>query len=272
MDLLFDIGGTKTRCALAREHIEPIHIDTPQEYTEGITRLVQVALQVAGTETIDRVIAGVPGGLSPEKDRIAHAPHLAGWDGHALAHDLAHQLQAQSVLLENDTALVGLGEAHYGAGKGSSIMVYITISTGVNGVRIVDGMIDRSSEGFEIGGQYLTHGEEGSLETFESLVSGTAIQRRFGVAPRELGHDHPVWEELAWVTAIGIHNVILEWSPDTVVLGGSMFNTIGISVPRVRAHLAEILHKFPKVPHIFHSELGDDGGLYGGLVLSKSAR
>ena len=40
------------------------------------------------------------------------------------------------------------------------------------------------------------------------------------------------WEELAETFAIGLHNTILHWSPDRVVLGGSMFNEIGISVER----------------------------------------
>jgi len=78
-----------------------------------------------------------------------------------------------------------------------------------------------------------------------------------------------VWEELAQLFAYGLHNTILHWSPDRVVLGGSMFNEVGISVERVRAHVAEIMRKFPEVPEIVHSQLGDIGGLWGGVARLK---
>ena len=265
MILLGDIGGTNMRLARAQEPLSPVHIKTPQTYEEGLSQIIRTAREISGSEPIESIIAGVPGVLSLEKDRLLRAPHLTQWVDRLLVRDLNEALGA-TVILENDAALVGLGEAHYGAGRKSAIMVYITISTGVNGARIVEGRIDRSINGFEVGSQYLSHGD--TLETFEGLVSGTAIHKKYGVSPKELGLDHPVWEELARTVAIGVHNTILEWSPDTIVLGGSMFNTIGINVSRVRDHLKDIMHAFPDIPHVFHAELGDDGGLYGGLVLS----
>lgn len=268
--ILADIGGSKMRLALNTIiPLDPTHLDTPHSYNDGLALIVATAQKLVGDTPLDYFIAGVPGVLSYNKRSLAHAPHLPDWEGKALADDIERMLSCK-VLLENDTALVGLGEAHYGAGKGSSIMMYLTISTGVNGVRIVDGSIDRSNEGFEVGGQYLSHGD--ALETFEELVSGTAVFKKFGVHPRELGHDSPVWEELARVTAIGVHNTILEWSPDIVVLGGSMFNEIGISVPRVEAILLTIMHKFPTIPPLVHSQLKDDGGLYGALVMTQHNR
>jgi predicted NBD/HSP70 family sugar kinase len=174
------------------------------------------------------------------------------------------------VYFENDTALVGLGEAHYGSGQGSEIFVYVTVSTGVNGVRVVHGRIDASTQGFEIGGQYLNLG---NTTSWEEIISGTAIQKRFGVPPKELGKGNAIWEELAETMAFGLHNTILHWSPDRVAIGGSMLNEIGISVERVSLHLKRIMRKFPKVPDIVHSQLKDVGGLYGGLArLSQLAR
>ena len=89
--------------------------------------------------------------------------------------------------MENDTALVGLGEATVGAGKGAAIVVYVTISTGANGARIVDGVLDRAAFGFELGEQLL--GRAASAGTLEELVSGRAIQDRFGAPPATLGKD-----------------------------------------------------------------------------------
>jgi predicted NBD/HSP70 family sugar kinase len=105
--------------------------------------------------------------------------------------------------------------------------------------------------------------------TLEDMVSGTAVQKAFNMKPKDLGADNPVWEELAQIFAYGLHNTIVHWSPNRVVLGGSMFNDIGISVPSVEKHVKEIMKKFPVVPEIMHSKLGDVGGLHGGLELLR---
>ena len=253
--IVADIGATKTRLAAVEDSLErfgePIILDTVAEYEREL-ELVHKTAQQLGGGAIRAIAAGKTMPLWREKD---------------FQKDLAALAQVP-VYLENDAALVGLGEAHYGAGKGVGILAYITVSTGVNGVRIVRGEIDASSpQGFEIGGQYLAVAGTTSLE---GLVSGSAIRERFGAAPKSLGKENPVWEELAQILAYGVHNTILHWSPERVVIGGSMMNEIGIPVPRVAAHVAAIMRKFSAVPEIVHSELGDVGGLWGGLALLKA--
>ena len=267
MDILADIGGTKTRIAGTSDlkfFSEPVVVDTPKLYKEGIAAISAAAKRITANDVIESIIAAVRGSISHEKGSTYDSMALPDWSDKPLAGDLQASLGAHRVRLENDMALVGLGEAVYGAGKGASIIVYMTVSTGVNGSRIVDGRIEPSAQGFEIGGQYLSID---LMTTFENLVSGTAIQKRFGMHPKELGKDHPVWEELARTCAFGVHNTILHWSPHKVVLGGSMFNEIGISVERVAEHVKSIMRKFPTTPPIVHSSLGDFGGLWGGLAL-----
>ena len=269
MYIVSDTGATKMRIAGAHDFDkfdEPMIFVTPQSYDEALALFVETARSIAGNEPIEKVAIGVPAVLSSDKRSVIRLEHLPQWDGHLFADDLEKNLDAK-VFLENDTALVGLGEAVFGAGKDASIVAYITVSTGVNGVRIVDGKIERAALGFEIGGQYLSH--EGDLVTLEELISGSAVEKRYGVQPRELGADTPIWEELARIVAIGIHNTILHWSPETVVLGGSMFNEIGISIESVKNHLASIMKKIPQLPTIVHSSLHDEGGLYGGLARLK---
>lgn len=257
MYILIDIGGTKTRVAGSVDlasFTEPIILDTPQGYDEAIARISEAASQVSGGIVLRGAVAGY----------TRNYEKLPQWRGRNLQKDLSEALHT-GVMTENDTALVGLGEAAYGAGKGAPICVYYTVSTGVNGVRIVDGHIDTAREGFEVGGQYLGTGE--TLSTLEELVSGGAVHNRYAMHPRDLGKDNPLWEEFARTLAIGIHNSILHWSPDTVVIGGSMMNEVGIPVPRVAAHVQTLMRKFPAVPAIVHSSLGDLGGLWGGMAL-----
>ena len=273
MNILLDIGGTKTRIAATADgtsFTEPIIIDTPQLYAEGITDIVDAARRAVGTSSVERIVGGIKGVVSHDGKVPLTAPNMLDWKDKSLANDLSLALGASSARFVNDAALVGLGEAVYGGGKGAGIVAYVTVSTGVNGVRITNGTIDITNEGFEIGGQYLSMTEP--AQSLEDLVSGTAINHRFGMHPKELGKENPLWEELARTLAFGVHNTILHWSPDRVVIGGSMMNDIGISVPRVEAHVQEMMKKFTKVPPIMHSTLEDVGGLWGALALIGAAK
>ncbi len=269
MYIVVDIGGTKMRIAKSddlKTFGEPVIQETPQDYPLGIELLKTTVQDLVGAGTkIDAMALGIASPLSADKRSTFNTPHLH-WEGRNVAEDIESALST-NVYMENDVALVGLGEAVAGAGSSASIVAYITVSTGVNGVRIVDQKIDRTAEGFEIGGQYMTV-EEPRL-TLEDMVSGTAVQKAFGMKPRELGATNPVWEELAEIFAYGLHNTIVHWSPNKVVLGGSMFNEVGIPVPRVAQHVQAIMKKFPVVPEIVHSALGDVGGLHGGLELLR---
>lgn len=269
MYLVGDIGGTKTRMARSEdlEKIDdPIVVDTPAKYEDGIAKVIELAKELSKGERIEAMALDIAGLISADGKVPLEAPHLPDWRGRPLAREMEATLGTR-VELVNDTAQVGLGEAVFGAGKGASIVVYVTVSTGVNGVRIVDQKIDPSAQGFEIGGQYLLIG--GNPKTLEELVSGRAVQEKYEIQPRLIEKDSPVWEELAQTFAYGLHNTILHWSPHRVVLGGSMFNDVGVSVERVKAYVADIMTKFPTVPEIVHSELGDLGGLWGGIARLK---
>lgn len=267
MYIVADIGGSKTRIASSRDlekFEEPIIFNTPQNYDEAISTIAERARSFSEGEPIDAICAGVPR-LSADRRTILPyraTVNLPQWGDKPIADDLERILGTKAELC-NDAVLVGLGEAVFGAGKGASVVAYITISTGVNGTRIINGILESMATGYSVGDQYVSMNEP--LVSWEKIISGRAISERFGKHPKELGKDHPVWEELACATAFGVHNTILHWSPDRVVLGGSMTNDIGIAVDRVRFHLQTIM-KSSRVPEIVHSSLGDIGGLWGGLA------
>jgi len=255
MYVLVDIGGTKTRIAETRDLVSfgtPLIVDTPKERAEIAAYVAKIVRRMAGGESIERAAVGIVSPWQVVRD-------------HSFQKEFSSRINAP-VTLENDAALVGLGEAHFGAGRGSRIFVYLTVSTGLNGARIVEGRVDPSTQGFEIGGQYLS--TEGTT-SLEELISGHAVEKHYGVYPKELGKDHPVWEEEARLLAYGVHNTLLHWSPDRVALGGSMMNEIGIPIPRVEAHLRDVMRKFPSIPPLVHAELGELGGLWGSLALLR---
>ncbi len=276
--IVCDIGGTKTRIAKkdGDSFFEPVIIETPKDYSDAL-KVITDEIKKVGRESISKIIMGLPGILNKEKTGLYNSTNLGKWVGKNIKSDLIEKTGAREVVLENDTALVGLGEAVYGAGKGNSIVAYVTVSTGVGGVRIVNGGIDVARYGFEPGHQIID--ADGSLcpechlvshvgvGHLDNMVSGKAMQEKTGKSPKE-NSGEAIWNAYARHLAVGLHNTIVHWSPDVVVLGGSMIvGDPAIDVQKVTQNLEELLHLYPEIPVIKKAELGDFGGLYGGLEM-----
>ncbi len=262
MYILIDIGGTKTRVTTT-EHkeafVDPVIFHTPQEFEEWLLELQKVIVLFSQGRKISGIVSGVPGTLT-ENGAIIMTPNLPLWKDIPLKERLA-DLFSCKVILENDTALVGLGEAIYGAGKGHPIVAYITISTGVNGVRIVDGNIDRSSFGFEIGHTIIDNHHD-----VESLIGGGALEKRFGKPSHEV-HDVALWEKINHYAGIFGANTTMYWSPSILVYGGPVMNDLHIEI--IEKEAAQFLSMYPKKPIFVRGTLQDFGGLYGALARAK---
>ena len=176
-----------------------------------------------------------------------------------------------------------VGEVSAGAARGYDIAAYIGVGTGVGGTRYVDGRIDRSALGFEIGHQIidadgsLSHTADGDIQCrgcgqvghLEGYVSGKSLERQYNKKVYEID-DPAVWERTAKLFAYGLYNTMVHWSPDVMVLGGSMI--VGdpvIPMDRIEYHLRDITKIFPELPDIKKAELGDVGGLHGALAFLK---
>ncbi len=254
--ILFDIGATKTRMAYSLNgefFEEPVVFETSKDFQEGFSNFIETARNLAK----DREIKKIVGGMSRS---------IENWDEQVFKNRLKEKFNSQ-IVIENDSAMVGLGEARFGAGRGFEIVAYITVSSGVGGVRIIDGKIDERAIGFEPGKQIIDI--ERKL-TLEDLISGKSLEKREGRHPREIS-DQNVWEDLAYKLAVGLNNIAVEWSPDIIVLGGSMIvGDPAISVELAEKNMKEILKVFPKFPVVKKAELGDFGGLYGALFYTKN--
>jgi len=106
-----------------------------------------------------------------------------------------------------------------------------------------------------------------SVMELENLISGKAIEKRFGKKPSVI-RDPKVWDEVALLLAHGVNNSIVHWSPDIVILGGTMMFQ-DIPIKRVIFHLKNILHIFPKLPPVKMAKLKDYVGLWGALALAR---
>ncbi len=289
MYVVFDIGGSKTRVAVSIDgleiHGEPIVFDSTDNMEADTRRIAEAARSLAGNRGITAAAGGVAGVLDSQHRTLLRSPNKIPWIGKPLAKQLEKELDAP-VFLENDTDLAGLGEAHVGAGRGYEIVVYITVSTGIGGGRIVSGMIDKARFGFEPGHQIInphcricpdctvSSVDAGKCLDLEELASGTALEKRTGKKPYEVV-DKEEWHRIACWLAIGLNNTIVHWSPDVLVLGGAMVcGTSGsvVSLDEIERHLRELLAIFPRFPDIYPAQLGDFGGLYGAMAILRQGQ
>lgn len=263
MFVLIDIGGTNTRVttiSYADGIGEPRMFSTPRDPEDAITYIESIIDEDRKGKEVSHIIIGLPGIITPE-GTLYKAPNLVSWEGFPIKRKLHDYFHAQ-VHVENDAALVGLGEAVYGAGKDGVIVGYLTISTGVGGVRIVGKQIDTATFTFEPGKMIR------AKRTIESLISGTAFKNRFHTHPKNV-HSTAVWESEAQVVAEFVATAVAFWSPDTIVLGGSMMNDIPLS--RVEKYMHEYTSYLPSKPKIYRGTLGDYGGLWGCLAYLRAS-
>ena len=273
MFLLFDVGGTKMRIVVGdRKGIigKPLIMPTPASYEEGMELLTKTANDLSGGKgEIKAVVGGLAGAFDREHTMIMAGTNIPSWIGKPVKKMLEDIFQAP-VELENDAALGGLGEAVMGAGKEYGIVGYITVSTGIGGAHITNKTIDPHVFGFEPEYQIIDFDGSSctrcSTHNLGAHISGKGIEAHYGKKGEELD-DPAIWEDITHVLAIGLTNTIVHWSPDIMILGGSVMQRI--SIERLRELIGESLHVYPELPAIKRAELGDRAGLEGALQIAR---
>lgn len=266
MYIACDIGGSNFRVAKSIDFLkfdEPIIKETPNNPKDGLKLIVETIKSLTKNESISGAIFGVAGVLNQEHTTLLRSPHLPDWERLDLKSFFEQELPETKIYIENDSDIVGLGEAIDGAGKGFEIVVYITISTGIGGVKIVNGIFERNRFGFEPGFQILNVHTE---ENFEDLCSGTAVEKKFRMHPKEVAQT-PEWDRIENDIAVGLHNSIIHWSPDVLVIGGSMAKDL--NAQRITEKIARLMKIHPELPVIKIAELDSIGGIHGGFAFLR---
>lgn len=161
----------------------------------------------------------------------------AGWAGAAVLPRFAAAFPCPSGI-DTDVNAAALAEARWGAGRGTSSLVYLTIGTGVGGGVLINGqpvhgrlhpelghVSLRRAGGDDFGGVCPFHGD-----CVEGLLSGPALAARFGMPAEQVPADHPDWRfvahDLAQFLAVLIHSL----APQRILIGGGA----GLGLPQVR--------------------------------------
>jgi glucokinase len=269
MFLSIDIGGSFTRIAISKDgkSIEKkLKYETPKKYDDGIDLLIEKIEELTESKAPKAITIAAASPIDYEKGTMLKPPNLPNYKGHSIRKELELRLRTK-VYLENDGAIGALGEAS--KRKRSKILGYITLSTGIGGARIVAEKIDYHAQPFEPGHQILDPNGRfwpgcGQKGCFEALCSGTAFALTYGVKP-EFCEDDRIWEEHAEITSQGLANVITLWTPDILVIGGSLVKAGPKFTKPLIAKTKEKITLY-KCPKIEISKMEDENVLLGGLI------
>lgn len=252
----------RAACVIGENVGDVRKVSTPKSPKEGIVALAGLLRECAGDEPLEAAAGGFPGVVA--NGTVHYAPNLPEWKGVMLAAELSHAIGAP-VKVHNDGDCAALGEAVYGAGKGFRIVAYAGIGTGVGCGRIVDGRIDGGAYDLEAGHQVVDVREGKELE---QLVGGRAFEERFGMHPGKVPREK--YDEMTPMLAAGLYNMVLHWSPEVLVLGGSMMNEEnGYRLDDVAAALKKFASPYPKLPELKLATHKDSTGLWGAAALVR---
>ncbi|MCS7200784.1 MAG: ROK family protein [Patescibacteria group bacterium] len=271
MYFVADVGGTKTRLGWTRNlnSIEKLELfNTPQNYFDFLDLLRSIVAKNS-SKNLKGVCVGLAGVFDEQKKRLVYSPNLREYEGKNIRSDL-ERIFKKRVLLENDAFLAGLGEAKFGAGKIFDFFGYLTLGSGVGGVRIINSPNGFRSNIFssEPGHSYLLISLDKTknlLIEVEDLLGGKSIESIFSIEPKNI--NNPIfWKNYVKILSIFLINISLLWSIDKFVIGGSISKKIKI------ADLVEKtknFHPWGLKLKIKRSKLDEFAGLYGGLVRIK---
>ncbi len=194
-----DIGGTKTVLTLGdRQGRVRGHLRRPtapsgdaeadlQRLAQDLRRLVEESgVELGGVEAVG---VSVPGPLDREAGQVLNPPNLPGWD-RAPVRDALQTALGRPVYLENDANAAALAEWHFGAGRGTRDLVYLSMSTGIGGGLVLGGRLHRgvASSAGEVGhvpivwdGEPCACGLRGCLEAY--IGGASWIRRLQAVTP-----------------------------------------------------------------------------------------
>ena len=309
-----DIGGTQTRVAIARRPRGAIRRTAFSSPSRSDPSLLIDGIIEAADELISRtpdgeITAGVvacAGTVDTATGTIVESPNLPMVREFAMADALKQRLDIP-IEIENDATAAAYAVHQMGAGRGTTEMIYLTISTGIGGGIISGGKLLRGIAGAAGEFGHMTIGLYRGIQCpcgmsgcWETMASGTAIARMARMRMeagedsslvelvRERGHEsvtardvfdaaaqddalsRAVVDEAGYALGVGLANIVNIMNPELIVLGGGLARGQDEFVKHGISVARERAFKLQNRTVRYEvTELGDDNGLRGALLLAR---
>lgn len=198
-----------------------------------------------------------------------------GWSGVNIVRELSSV--NSNIFIDTDVNAAALGEYHYGAGKFTETLVYVTVGTGIGVGVLLNGKPHIGNFHLEIGHMLIPNSDnfKGVCEIhrncWEGLASGPSIQSRWGTEANELPEMHEAWQKEAYLLAIGLVNIISNHSPDKIIMGGGVMRQKHL-FSLIRDNVEELWNEYTSLGSlsklISEPGLGKDSGIIGSMSLT----
>ncbi len=291
-----DLGGTNIKFGLAWRDASIIYrgsIPTANSRRSILDQFQKLTVELVGiarenNHVVKTIGIGSPGIIDIRRGKVAGgAPNVTGWLGTEIRKYLEPRTGLR-VFADNDANVMALAEHRYGAGKGFSAGLYITVGTGLGSGIILDNRIWRGARfaGAEVGHSIINFdgvpcqcGKRGCLEMYVNAASFARFYGRkvpsgagskFVFERAQAGDKRAIAaiKTSANYLAIGLGSAVEILNPEIIVIGGGVaaagrpyFDAIRSGI-RHYASAAQL-----KGLKIRPARLGNDAGLLGAALL-----
>jgi glucokinase len=306
-----DVGGTKVLGGVvtpAGEVLATVRRPTPDDDARQTAVVIAdvVAQLVAAHPDVEAVGVGAAGWIDAERSTVMFAPNVA-WRNEPLRDRIADKV-GLPVVVENDANAAAWAEYRFGAARGVSEVLLITVGTGIGGGIVTGGRLFRGAYGVaaEFGHvRFVPDGLPcgcGRRGCFEQYCSGRALVREARalaeadpqyatgllalaggvvdaiqgpqVTAAALAGDPAAIEAFAVIAkwlGQGLADLVAIWDPGLIVVGGGVAESGDVLLGPAREAYVTALGSRLQLPvaEIHPAELGNRAGLIGAADLAR---
>jgi glucokinase len=221
---------------------------TPSHSPEAVEdAIVDMVIELSRDRSdVSSVGIGAAGWVDTAQAVVAFSPHLA-WRNEPLKAQLSKRIDLP-LIVDNDANAAAWAEYRFGAGRGSSVMVCLTLGTGIGGALVINGQLFRGTYG--MAGEWghmisVPDGhrcECGNRGCWEQYASGNALVRE----ARSLAHSNsPLAYRLVEllggdpdeITGPGVTAAALQGESTAIELIGDVGGWLGVGIANLAAAL-----------------------------------
>lgn len=306
--LAADIGGSKIVTAvvsrqgelIAREYLATLAEEGPDVVIRRMLAAFDSTRAKANLarSALSTVVIAAAGAIDTEKGVVTSSPNLPGWINVPLK-EILEEKTGYKVSIINDASAAALGEHRFGAGRETTNLIYITVSTGIGGGIIIDKKLYSGISGsageighmtVDLNGPRCSCGNTGCLEMLASgKAMARAAQSRIAGGAKslllELVEGEPrnisariiaaaaargdplsleIISQAAIYLGIGMVNLVNIFNPDMIVIGGGVARIGNPLLEPARKIVSERAFELPaQAVKIVPSQLWDNAAVLG---------
>ena len=308
-----DVGGTNVKVALVDKTGSIVYSDTvptraEMGYEYTISNIIKAISDVikeskVAKDAVEGIGFGFPGQIDCDNGIVRLAPNIPGWVDIPIA-DIVSKEFGVPVKVDNDVRCAALAELNYGAGKGTTNMICITVGTGIGSGLIVNGKLVRgaSNAAGELGhiklqmenGPLCGCGDQGCLEAFASGPAIVAMAEEYikggkSTKYRELAKNEitpyyvceaakqgdvvakKIFEIIGTYIGTGLASVVNLLNPEKIVIGGGVADAGDFLFNPIKDALKKRTMPIQGAAvQVVHAELGNSAGVIGASLLIEN--